>query len=189
VVVRDYEIVRAHVEVNVNASRGAKMVDGQVAVVDEDRTYTQSVSKIGDTWVETNGYVRFDLNPETGRLEKNILKYGVVEYLQESIDRIRELHVEAKTFHVGEGVHFSYGSDTYPGTVIEVRGSVILVQEDEEIPYHKDIFTESQDWDFVRNPRGAIKEFRRKRDGYYAPKGCKSPTLFKGRHKHYDPHF
>jgi hypothetical protein len=152
--------------------------------------YQQGVTKIGSDWVELNGYSKFHINPNGGRLEQHIPKYNKVEYILESLEEIKELHDKARTFKVGDGVHYSIGSDTYPGTVIEIRrkGQVVVVQDDKGIPYHKDIF-DNQDWDFVKNPKGATREFWRKRDRYYRLKDHNFGTLYHGRHKYYDPHF
>jgi hypothetical protein len=176
--VNSYEAVKASVKVNLYSNRDKE---------GEDRSY--SISKIGPNWIELNGYLRLEQDPETNRLENYNSKYDVLEWVNESIEYIRELHEAAKTFSVGEGVHFYVGSDCYAGTVIEVHSNRVVVQDDQDIPYHRDIHTQSQDWDFVRNPNGATTTFYKKKDGYFGPKGSRRGLLFKGRHRHYDPHF
>lgn len=179
---KHYEPVRANIKVAVRYYD----LEGNL------KEYEQHVTKIGDDWVELNGYSKFHINPNGGRLEQQNFRGGKVEYIVQSLEEINELHDQARTFKVGDGVHYSVGSDIYPGTVVEIKrkGQVIVVQADQEISYHKDIYTEQQDWDFVKNPNGAKQEFWKKRDGYYRPKGNNyGSTLYHGRHKYYDPHF
>lgn len=177
-VTKDFEIVKGSLKVTVYSNK------------DHVESISRSVRKIGPNWIEFNSeHDRMYLNPETNRLEDYTAKYDLLEYINESIEEIRQLHEQVKTFKVGDGVHYSYGSDTYSGTVIEVRKGIVIVQDDETIAYHRDIHSEQQEYDFVVNPNGATKEFRRKRDGYYSPKGDKYPTLYHGRAHYYDPHF
>jgi hypothetical protein len=88
---------------------------------------------------------------------------------------------------VGDKVHVSYGSDSYPGTVIKVNktGKTIEVQFDNH-EYDKSKGEEGkvmghQNWTISRNENGAIKTFtwrkRHGRDFGYMLKGS-SPSAW-----------
>jgi hypothetical protein len=89
-------------------------------------------------------------------------------------------------YRVGDGVHYSYVNDVYPGTIrkISKSGHMIWISEDR---------IAKAEWDESFGPRAKLYEtrdvpeaewkcFTRRADGEYRAKGHTSPVLGPGRH-------
>lgn len=91
-------------------------------------------------------------------------------------------------FEVGEGVHWHFNGDSYPGTVVRVTPNKVVVQHDGyRVKEGKGGFQEgAQDCEFFQNPNGSYKEFR------YSPKRDRMLafpfTLSHGREYARNPH-
>lgn len=84
-------------------------------------------------------------------------------------------------------------SDRSPATVIAVKGASITVQADNAKRTDNNGLSESQEYEYSRNPDGATHVYTRRRDGSYVRKGSKmrgGPRLALGyRSKYRDPSF
>ena len=100
---------------------------------------------------------------------------------------------------VGDGCTICYYSDREPATIIDIKndGRVIVVQEDKATRTDNNGMSEIQEYEFERNPKGTIHEFKRTRKykWFYTDNGCADRTkygtylCFSGREKYYDYSF
>jgi hypothetical protein len=95
---------------------------------------------------------------------------------------------------VGMGATICYWTDRHAGTIIAVSasGREVKVQVDKAVAKHKNIFTETQDYEYSPNPEGSIYTFTLRKNGRYVEKGSsmKGTKLWVGdRREYYDPSF
>jgi hypothetical protein len=69
---------------------------------------------------------------------------------------------------IGMGCSLLSHSDRHAASVIKVEGNVISVQRDHAKRLGKGGASESQEYEFSPNPRGAIYYFRRAKDGVWS---------------------
>ena len=72
---------------------------------------------------------------------------------------------EEKEIKVGDGATLLYYSDRKPATIIDIKddGKIIVVQEDNAIRTDNNGMSDCQSYEFERNPKGTIHEFKRTR--------------------------
>jgi hypothetical protein len=93
---------------------------------------------------------------------------------------------------VGTPVTLCYWSDNYPGTVIAVSesGKRITVQEDRATRVDDNGMSESQTWEYERDPEGATYVFSQRKNGRWYLVGQEmhtTPSCHVGsRRKYYD---
>jgi hypothetical protein len=93
---------------------------------------------------------------------------------------------------VGMGVTYGYGSDRYPGTIIEVSKSKkkIKFQSDEyKRVDNNGPHTENQKYDYFRNVFGGVQEASLRKDGKWKITGTRCTIGLGHRNHYYDPCF
>lgn len=89
---------------------------------------------------------------------------------------------------LGMGATIQVGSDSYPGTIIQItrNGKRIVVQEDLATRTDSNGMSECQEYTYQPNPNGAIHIATLRKDGRYRITGCKTPISIGFRRKYYD---
>lgn len=92
---------------------------------------------------------------------------------------------------VGMGATIHVGSDSYPGTVIQVtrNGQRVVIQEDTATRIDNNGLSESQEYTYETNLNGEIHIATLRQDGTYRITGSKVPVSLGFRRKYYDPSF
>jgi len=92
---------------------------------------------------------------------------------------------------VGMGATIRVGSDSYPGTIIQVtqNGRRIVIQDDTAIRTDKNGLSELQEYDYQTNPNGSIHIATLRKDGRYRLMGEQIPVSIGVRRKYLDPSF
>lgn len=83
---------------------------------------------------------------------------------------------------VGQGGTHQVGTDAYPYTIIEVSesGKTVKAQRDSYVRTDSNGWSESQTYEYSRNPEGTIDTFTLRNNGNYYQKG---------QSQHYHPFF
>lgn len=92
---------------------------------------------------------------------------------------------------VGMGATIHVGSDSYPGTVIQVtrNGQRVVIQEDVATRVDNNGISESQDYTYEPNLNGEIYIATLRQDGSYRVTGSRMPVSIGFRRKYLDPSF
>lgn len=89
---------------------------------------------------------------------------------------------------IGDRVSMQHVADRYPGTIVGMRGGILLVRRDtaEPTPGSEPM---SNDWVISENPDGMVQEYTRRKDGSYRAKGSSFPVLVPGWSHYYSYEF
>lgn len=95
----------------------------------------------------------------------------------------------APTPEVGMAATILSWTDRHAGTVIEVKPKKILVRLDHAKRVDRNGLSESQEYEYSRNPNGALYELRLQKDGSWRGRGRGVGVLLGQRREYRDPSF
>jgi len=120
-------------------------------------------------------------NPHNTKAKQALLK----------MQQFAETQTQNDTPVVGMGATRSSGSDSYPYTIIEIRGKRLVIQEDTAIRVEENAgYGAAQNYVYLRNPNGSKLTVSLRKDGRYRQVGDSYSVIGIGfRRKYYDPCF